>query len=207
MADAPIVLHGFKLSGHSHRVELMLRLLDLPYAYRPVDLTKREQKLPAFLALNPFGTVPVLEDGEDVIADSTACLVYLASRYDTARRWLPADPLGAARVQRWLSVAQGPVFNGPSAARVIKKFGAPGDHPRAVAIAKGLLDVLESELAARSFLVGAGPTIADVAVYSYVARAPEGDVSLDAHAAVRRWLARVETLPGFLPMPEFGTSP
>ena len=84
MTDAPIVLHGFKFSGHSHRVELMLRLLDLRYAYRPVDLTKREQKLPAFLALNPFGTVPVLEDGEDAdcgIRPPALCI----SRADTTR--------------------------------------------------------------------------------------------------------------------------
>ncbi len=195
------VLHGSKLSGHSHRVELMLRLLDLPYVYRHVDLSKREQKLPAFLALNPFGTVPVLEDGGEAIADSAACLVYLASRYNSARRWLPTDPLGAAQVQRWLSVAQGPVFNGPCAARIIKQFGRPGDHARALAISHALFDVLEGELAKRSFLVGAAPTVADVAVYSYVARAPEGGVSLDGHPAVRQWLGRVEALPGFLPMP------
>ena len=197
-----IVLYGgSKLSGHSHRAELMLRLLGLPYEYRTIDLRKGEHKMPAFLALNPFGTVPVLEDGGHAIADSAAILVYLASRYDPERRWLPTDPFGAAQVQRWLSVAQGPVFNGPNTARLIKLFGRSGDHERAVAIAQQLLQILDAELQARAFLVGEAPTLADVAVYSYVARAPDGEISLEAYPAVRRWLARVEALPGFFAMP------
>ena len=197
-----IILHGgSRLSGHSHRAELMLRLLGLPYEYRTIDLRKGEHRTPAFLALNPFGTVPVIEDGEIIVPDSVAILVYLASRYDSARRWLPADPIGAAKVQRWLSVAQGPVFNGPNTARLIKLFGRPGDHERAATIAQELLQILEAELQARAFLVGDAPTIADVALYSYVARAPDGEVGLDDYPAVRSWLARIEALPGFVAMP------
>ena len=201
-ANPTIVLYGgSKLSGHSHRAELMLRLLRLPYEYRTINLGKGEHKTPAFLALNPFGTVPVLEDGGHVIADSAAILVYLASRYDPERRWLPTDPFAAAQVQRWLSVAQGPVFNGPNTARLIKLFGRPGDHERAVAIAQELLHILEAELQTRTFLVGETPTLADVAVYSYVSRAPDGQVSLDGYPAVQNWLARIEALPGFFAMP------
>jgi glutathione S-transferase len=200
-SDRTIVLHGVKLSGHSHRVELMLKILDLPYEYRHVDLAGGEQRTPAFLALNPFGTVPVIEDGNVVLGDSAAILVYLATRYDPARRWLPEGAVEAAQVQRWLSVAQGPVFNGPNTARLIKLFGRQGDHPRAVAIANGLLKVMDSELRQRPFLVGEDATLADIAVYSYVAWAPQGEVSLDDFAAVRTWLARVEALPGFLALP------
>jgi glutathione S-transferase len=179
----------------------MLRLLDLPYEHHTVDLRKGEHKQPAFLAFNPFGAVPVMEDGATVVADSVAILVYLASRYDPERRWLPTGPVAAAQVQRWLSVAQGPLYNGPATARIIKVFGAPGDHPRAVAIASQLLGVLEAQLRSRPFLVGEGPTLADVALYSYVARAPDGEVSLDPYAAVRSWLERVEALPRFFAMP------
>jgi glutathione S-transferase len=199
--NGTIVLHGFGLSGHSHRAELMLRLLELPYEFREVDLGGGAQKSPEFLALNPFGAVPVLEDGAVVIADSVAILVYLASRYDPERYWLPTDPVRAAHIQRWLSVAQGPVAFGPALARVIKLFGAPLDHARAVTIAHGLLAVLDQELSRRSFLVGEQASLADIAVYSYVARAPEGEVSLDDYAAVRAWLGRVEALPRFFPMP------
>lgn len=194
------ILHGFPLSGHAHRAELMLRLLDLPFTYRTVDLRGGEHKTPAFRALNPFGTVPVLDDGGVVIADSVAILVYLATAYDPARRWLPVDPVPAAQVQRWLSVAQGPVFNGPCVARLVKLFGRDFDHARAVTVAGSLFTVLETELAARAFLVGDGPTLADVALYSYVAHAPEGGVSLDPWPAIRGWLARIEALPGFVAM-------
>lgn len=201
METQPIVLHGFPLSGHSHRAELMLNLLGLPYEFRLVDLAKGAQKVPEHLALNPFGTVPVIEDGDIVIADSVAILVYLATRYDPDRRWLPEDPVGAARVQRWLSVAQGPLAFGPAQARIIKVFGAPLDHQRAVTIAGNLFRVLEQELTGRDFLVGDAPTLADVALYSYTARAPEGAVSLEPYPAIRAWLGRVEALPRFFPMP------
>ncbi|HEY9193188.1 MAG TPA: glutathione S-transferase N-terminal domain-containing protein, partial [Methyloversatilis sp.] len=80
-AASSIVLHGFRLSGHSHRAELFLSLLGLPFEFRQVDLAAGAHKQPEFLAKNPFGQVPVIEDGEVVVADSTAILVYLASRY------------------------------------------------------------------------------------------------------------------------------
>ena len=199
--DQPIILYGREKSGHSHRALLMLRLLGLPVEYRTVDLAAGEHRREPFLKLNPFGTVPVIDDGGVVVADSVAILVYLASRYDHARTWLPGDPVKAARVQRWLSVAQGPVFNGPCAARLVKVFAAPLDHERAVRIATGLFEMLDRELQGRGFLVGDGPTLADVALYSYIAHAPEGGVSLEPYPEIRAWLTRVEALPGFEPMP------
>jgi len=198
---ANIVLHGFRLSGHSHRAELMLNLLRLPYEFRHVDLAQGAQLRPQFLALNPFGIVPVIEDGAVVVADSVAILVYLATRYDPERRWLPTDPVEAAQVQRWLSVAQGPVFNGPCAARLVKLFKRDLDYERAVATAERLFAVLEPYLDGRDFLVGNGATLADVALYSYIAQAPEGEVSLQPYPAIRAWLARIEALPNFLAMP------
>ncbi len=196
-----LTLYGFPLSGHSHRAELMLRLLGLPFDARTVDLRAGEQKQPAFLALNPFGTVPVLADGDAVIADSVAILVYLATRYDARRQWLPTDAVWAAQVQRWLSVAQGPLYFGPASARLVTVFGRKLDHDAALRTAGSLFAVLDDHLADRQFLVGHGPTIADVALYSYVAHAPEGGVPLDPHGGIRAWLARVEALPGFQPMP------
>ena len=68
--------------------------------------------------------------------------------------------------------------------------------------ANHLLRVMDQELATRGFLVGNTPTLADVALYSYTARAPEGNVSLEPYPNVRAWLARIEALPGFVPMPE-----
>src|SRR4051812_3105151 len=172
----PITLYGFKLSGHSHRAELMLRLLDLPYRFHEVDIFNGAQRSEAFGALNCFRTVPVIDDAGAVIADSVAILVYLARRYDAARTWLPADPVEEAQVQRWLSVAQNQIAHGPARARVIKRFNGPYDLAQAQALAARVFTVLDAELATRAFLVGGHPTIADVALYSYTAVAPEGGI-------------------------------
>lgn len=197
----PLQLHGLPVSGHSHRAELLLSLLGLPYEYHQVDLPGGAHKQPPFLALNPFGQVPVLEDDGVVVADSVAILVYLASKYDPARSWLPVDPLRAAQVQRWLSVAQGAIFNGPNKARLGKLFGRPVDHQQASEEAEVLFRLLDAHLAQQPFFAGATPTIADVALYSYIAVANEGELSLKAFVNLRAWLRRVEQLPRFLPMP------
>jgi len=196
----PIRLYRYPLSGHSHRVELLLSLLRLPFALVEVDLLKGAHKAPDFLARNPFGQVPVIEDGETTLADSNAILVYLATRYDPSGRWLPREPVTAARVQQWLSVAAGQLAYGPNVARLVTVFGVRLDHARATAIAADLFGVIDRHLAARRFLVSDEPTIADVAIYTYTAHAPEGGVPLEPYRSVRAWLARMEALPGFLPM-------
>ena len=202
----PIRLYRFPLSGHSHRAELFLSLLGLPFEGVNVDLLQRAQKRPEFLAKNPFGQVPVIEDdnaGEPVVvADSNAILVYLATRYDASGRWLPREPRAAAEVQRWLSLAAGELAFGPADARVMKLFGAKYDYERAKGLAARLYAVMDSHLATRSFLAAAHPTIADVALYSYTAHAPEGGISLEPYPHVRAWLGRIEALPNFVPMPK-----
>lgn len=196
----PIKLYNFPKSGHAHRIELMLSLLDLPTELVFVDLAKGAHKQPDFLALNPFGQVPVIDDNGTVIADSNAILVYLAKKYDNGT-WLPEEPAAAARVQRWLSVAAGPLAFGPAAARLVTVFGAAFNTDEVIARAHTLLQVIDAELGKTPFLAGSTPTIADVANYSYIAHAPEGNVSLEPYANVRSWLARIEALPGFVPMP------
>jgi len=193
-----IRLHRHPLSGHSHRVELLLSLLELEHEQVEVDLLAGEQRSAAFRALNRFGQVPVLEDGDQAFADSNAILVYLATRY--APDWLPRDPESSARVQRWLSLAAGPIASGPAAARLAIVFGAEVDHEAAVARSEELLAHVEAELESRDWLATGRPTIADVAAYTYIAHAPEGGVDLDPFPAVRAWLRRVEALPHFVGM-------
>jgi glutathione S-transferase len=197
----PVKLYRAELSGHSHRVQLFLGLLGLPYTLIDVDLPGGAHKRPDFLAKNPFGQVPVLEDGDVVLYDSNAILVYLATRYDDGH-WLPVDPVSAARVQQWLSLAAGQIAYGPAAARMVTVFGAPIDHDRAKAIANHLLGVLDGELSRRAFAIGDRPTIADVAGYSYIAKAPEGGISLEPYPSLVAWLRRIEALPGFVPFKE-----
>ncbi|NQD37996.1 glutathione S-transferase [Permianibacter sp. IMCC34836] len=195
----PISLYRHPLSGHSHRVELMLSLLQLPTELKDVDLMKGAHKQAEFLAMNRFGQVPVIDDAGVVLADSNAILVYLARRYGNDS-WLPRDAIGEAGVQRWLSVAAGQIAFGPAAARLITVFGAKLNADEVIARAHAVLKVMNDELAHQPFLIGASPTIADVAVYTYVAHAPEGNVDLADYANVRAWLQRIEALPGFVGM-------
>jgi glutathione S-transferase len=197
-------LHRFPLSGHSHRAELFISLLGLPCELITVDLTKRAHKQPEYLALNRFGQVPVLEDGNAVISDSNAILIYLASKYGKGQAidWLPSDPVHAAQVHRWLAIAAGQIAFGPARARLKTVFNASIDAADAIARAEALFVVMESELQQAPFLTGATPTIADISAYTYIAHAPEGNVSLQSYPNLRAWLARIEALPGFVGMPK-----
>jgi glutathione S-transferase len=195
-----ITLYRHALSGHSHRVETFLSILGLPADIVDVDLANGAHKQADYLAKNRFGQVPVLEDGSDTLSDSNAILVYLATRYDTSRTWLPEDLVAAAEVHRFLSVAAGKIAYGPAAARLVNVFGATLDHDNAINTAHAILADLDAHLADRTWLVTEQPTIADIANYAYIAHAPEGDVSLQDYANVRAWLQRIEQLPGFVPM-------
>ncbi len=198
--SSQIRIHSFPLSGHAHRVILFAGLAGIDHQVINVDLASGAQRAPAFLALNPAGQVPVIEDGTTVISDSNAILVYLARKYASA--YMPQDPVQEAEVQKFLTLAAGELAFGPAAARLINVFNAPLPVDFTHATAKKLLDRLEAHLKDRSFLVGDAPTIADIAIYSYTARAPEGDVSLTPYPNVRRFLGNVVALPGFVPMPE-----
>ena len=194
-------LYSFPKSGHSHRARLFLSLLDVPYELVTVDLAKKAQKTPEILALNPFGQVPILDDEGTIVPDSNAILVYLARKFERID-WLPIDAVGAAKVQRWLSVAAGEIKVGPCAARLVTVFKASLRADEVIAQAHAVLAQLDAELAASPFIAAATPTIADIALYTYVAHAPEGNVDLSDYGNVRAWLARIEALPGFVPMPK-----
>lgn len=196
----PIRLHTTLLSGHGHRVKLFLTLLDLPFEVVELNMKAGDNRKPAYLALNPFGQVPTIQDGDVTLFDSNAILVYLAKRYGDAS-WLPEDPVGAATVQRWLSLSAGQIAYGPCAARLVTVFGAPLDHESAKNIAVKLFDVLDRELADKPFAAGNQVTLADIAAHTYIAHAPEGGVSLEPYPNIRAWLRRVEALPRFVAMP------
>lgn len=192
-------LYFHPISGHAHRARLFLSLIGVDADIVEIDLAAGEHKTEAFLSLNRFGQVPVLVDGNTVISDSNAILIYLAKKYGRTD-WLPEDPERAAAVQRWLSVAAGQLAFGPAAARLITIFGASFDEAEVIARAHQILNLIDAELESQNFITGnVQPTIADIALYSYVARAPEGNVDLEQYANVRAWLNRIEQLDGFVP--------
>ncbi|MEX0300045.1 MAG: glutathione S-transferase family protein [Kordiimonas sp.] len=199
MSDTTLKLYTFPLSGNAHRVELALSLLGLNYELVKVDLAAGEQRSDWYQKLNPVGKVPVLVDGDTVITESTAILAYLAAKFDDGT-WMPDDAALAADVHKWFARATSLLAAGPAAARLITLFGAGFDSEETIKKGHDFLALLEAELAGLEYLVAGRPTFADVAIYTYTAHAPEGHVSLEAYPNVRRWIAAVEALPGFVGM-------
>lgn len=197
---APVKLYRSPMSGHCHRVELMLALLKIPYETIDLDMRNGAHKAPDYLEISPLGQVPAIEDNGVTLSDSNAIITYLVERYGDASAWRGADPVEKAQVQRWLSIAAGEIASGPCAARLVTLFGAKLDHEAAKAKAHALFAVMDAHLAARDWLVSSHPTLADIACYSYIAHAPEGGVSLSPYPSIRAWLGRIEALPGFVGM-------
>ena len=193
-------LYYHPISGHAHRARLFLSLIGADVELVEVNLAKGEHKTPAFLKLDRFGQVPLLDDDGTIVADSNAIMVYAAKKFGRTD-WLPEDAAAAARVQRWLSVAAGLIAFGPAAARLVTIFNAGFNPKEVIDRAHTVLKLIEAELDGAEWIAADHPTVADVALYSYIARAPEGNVDLTGYRNVNRWLGRVEALPGFV---EFG---
>jgi glutathione S-transferase len=193
-----IRIHSFPLSGHSHRVQLFASVAGIAHEISHVDLPAGEHKQAPFLALNPLALVPVIEDGDVVVHDSISILVYLARKY--APSFIPEDIQQEAEMHRFLAMSAGEIAYGLGAARLINVFNSSADPVVAHAIAEKALTKVELQLTDRDFLVANKISLADFAIYSYVAHAPEGDVSLEPFPNARRWLANIEGLKGFIPM-------
>src|SRR3954465_9503997 len=122
-----IRLHDLEVSGNCYKVRLFLSLLGIAYEKVLVNTRRGDQKRPEFLALNPRGQVPVLEDDGFAVWDSASILVYLARKY--APEWYPAEAREAAEVGRWLAISQQTEITatGLSRARAMRFFGVAGD--------------------------------------------------------------------------------
>jgi len=195
-----ITLYDMPLSGNCHKVRLLLSFLALPYQARPVNLLGGEQRSSDYLQINPFGQVPVLDDDGLIIRDSQAILVYLAKRYG-GEQWWPDDAYRLAQIAAWLSTAANEITNGPALLRVHHKFGRDIDIARARQITAKVLDIVDRQLASRDWLVGDSVSLADLAIYPYLALAPEGGIDIGAYANIVAWFQRISTLPGYVSMP------
>lgn len=193
-------LYHAELSGNSHKVRLMLSLLGMAHDRVLVNVAAREHKSAGFLQLNPLGQVPVLVDGDTVIRDSQAILVYLA-RKDGREDWLPLEAEPMAKVMQWLSFAANEIHSSLFIARLHFRFGMDFDWETAQNKGKQVLQVMDDHLQGRDWLACDRPTIADVACYPYVGLAPEGKVSLEVYPNVVGWIERIQQLSGYEGMP------
>ncbi len=192
-------LYSNARSGNAFKARLLLSLLGLEHEIEDVDLAAGDNRTDGFLKLNPRGQIPVLVDGERVIWDSQAILVYLARRHG-GEDWLPTDADGMAQVMQWLAVAENELLFGLARARAVIVFGRAWHYDQSKALGEAGLKVLDDRLAERDWLVLDRPTIADIACYPYVALAPEGNISLAPYGAIRTWFRRIQGLDGYVDM-------
>ena len=200
-------LYDYVLSGSCYKVRLLAALLGIDYERVPIDFYPgNEHKQPDFLAINPAGTLPVLENGDLILAETQAILVYLASTGDSSGRWLPKDdPATLAWVMQWLAFSSR-LTDTAGAARLHDMLNRPLDVAAARRGAIGVFRELEAHLTERrfeggTFLVGSHPTIADIACFAYVALAPDGGIEHDDFPAIRNWIYAIKSLDGFITMP------
>ncbi len=193
-------LYDMVLAGSAYRVRSCAALGGLDGELVPGDLAAGEHRQSPFIDLNPWAQGPVLEDGDVVLRDSQAILVYLARQYG-GHQWWPDGAAHQGEVMQWLSTAANEIHAGPNVARLIDKFGYPLDKERALEISARALPLIEQHLSEHQWLAMGRPTIAECAVFPYIALGWEGGVSLEPYPAIRAWIERIKALPGYAGMP------
>jgi glutathione S-transferase len=195
-------LYDFLPSGNGYKVRLLLRQLSIPYELIEMDITRGETRTPEFLAKNPNGRIPLVElDSGRFLAESGAILFYFAE----GTRFLPSDRWKRAEVLQWMFFEQYSHEPYVAVARAwLHLFGLDEERrrqlPQKQKLGYDALGVMERHLAAREYFVGDEPSIADIALYAYTHVADEGGFDLARFPAVRGWLARIRSLPGYVPI-------
>ncbi len=193
-------LYDLDLSGNCYKVRLFASLISLPLDIVPVDFMQGEHKGEVLLKLNPWGEIPILEDGSVVLRDAQAILVYLANKHG-GEAWWPSEAHLQAEVMQWLSVASNEIQHGPNTARLIKKFGYESDLALSLQRSNRILALINDHLADNDWLAANRPTIADCAVYPYISVAYEGSIDIAEYSHINNWIARIKQLSGYIAMP------
>ena len=193
-------LYDLELSGNCYKVRLFAALANIKLELIAIDFLAGEHKSPALLALNPFGELPILDDNGFILRDSHAILIYLAGKY-AGEAWWPSAPKLQAEVSQWLFTSANEIQHGPCAARLVDKFNNDLDKELALLRTEKTLDLIEKHLKQHRWLAIQRPTIADIAVFPYVALAAEGGIDLSPYPQINAWINRIKALPNYLAMP------
>lgn len=193
-------LYDLELSGNCYKVRLFAALANIDLELVAVDFLAGEHKSAALLKLNPFGELPILDDNGFILRDSQAILIYLAGKY-AGEAWWPSSPQLQAEVSQWLFVTANEIQHGPCAARLVDLFHYSLDKQAALIKAERILNILDTHLSEHTWLAIQRPTIADIALYPYVALAHEGSIDLTPYTHVQAWIKRIQALPNYIAMP------
>jgi glutathione S-transferase len=193
---AAYTFYGNFLSSHCYKVGLMLALCGEKFDYRHVDLAKKQQKSPEFLAINRFGQVPAMVHNGFNLCQSDTILQYLAEQ---TGKFGGATPKERQRIREWLAWEADRLEPGVGRTRLYERFAKPDaaviDYMRDAAEAG--LDQLNDLLEGRRFLVGDRPTIADIGVFGAIAHMAEGKLDRNNWPNISAWWDRIVALPGF----------
>jgi glutathione S-transferase len=200
------ILHEMHVSGNCYKIRLAAKQLGVPLVLKDYPLHGGETRQPAFLAKNPNGRVPTLElDDGRFLPESGAILWHLSE--GTALQ--PADKWGRAQALQWMFFEQYSHEPYIAVARFWLAFAPKEELEKKRALvpewhAKGnaALGVMETHLAANEWFAGGRYSIADIALYGYTHCAKDGGFDLSLYPAVQRWLARVASQPGHIPLSE-----
>jgi glutathione S-transferase len=205
-------LYTFPLSGNCYKIRLLASILDIQLDHVTINARSGEQLNPDYLAVNPRGQIPALVHDGKVFTDSAAILVYLAGTNPDPKgdgsvpsSFYSTDIVEQAQIVDWLIFAATWVHLGIALARnllLVRAASMPPEQVQAELKAtheKGYktLGILETKLKDNEWLVGGRPTVADIAVFGYVAQAQQGKLSLENYPAVGKWLEKVKQLPGY----------
>jgi glutathione S-transferase len=198
-------LYDYILSPSCYKLRLMASLTGVKLEIRPVDFHPgMEHRGAELMALNPGGSIPILEDGNLVLTESSAMLAYIAAK--AAPDWLGSGAADeTARIQQWLSFSHRLTAN-LGGARLHEMLLRPGDigklQSQGIAALRELeAGLFEQKLRGFRFLASDRPSIADIACFPYVALAPDGGISLDSYPTIRLWSRALRSLHGFIEMP------
>jgi len=200
-----LILHEDPCSGNCYKIRLTAALLGIPLERRFYDIRKGETRTAAFLGnVNANGRIPVLQVGGRFLPESNAACTWLAH----GSTLIPGDRFDHADMLRWMFFEQ--YNHEPNVATLrfwiglIGEAGLSAEQQRQIparrAAGDAALTLMDKHLAANDWFVGNRVTLADIALYAYTHVADEGGFDMARWPALGRWLQRMTTLPGYIPM-------
>lgn len=188
-------LYDYLPSGNSYKVRLLMSYLGLSYTHVPIDIVAGESQAADYKSKNPVGQIPLLElsDGRR-IAESNAILFFLAE----GTPYWPRNAFDQAKVLQWMFFEQYKHEPSIAVARYIHHYAMDTRESELETLmpkGRAALAVMEEHLAQSLWFVGAGPTIADIALYAYTHVAGEGGYDLSDYPNIMAWLDRMSDHP------------
>jgi len=180
------------------KISIALEEMQLPYTLRTLSLSRLEQKEEWFLKINPNGRIPAIVDHDNddfAVFESGAILIYLAEK---SGKFLPTEPKARSRVLQWLMFQMGGVGPMMGQANVFFRY-APEKIPYAIERyqreVRRLFEVMERQLTANEYIAGPDYSIADMALWSWIAGYSWSGIDVEGLVQFRRWMDLIAARP------------